>query len=158
MKETVVNPNKPITGTDTSKKVVFTMGEVMKYGFDVSQQPVRLVRVSQGTPAPNKGRLKGTWVSTQTQFEWLQRMVEYILSGYSGQIHAVYKETTSTDLSYYILLNEDTFDQQQAILSKLYGTTLEQLRKNVKSVYYNFFPKAEEAVLAGLSQAKKLSL
>lgn len=100
-------------------------------------------------------RVKGVMVSPEDQLQQLQKMIERILMTYSSQIYAVYKETTANDLSYYILLTEETPDLKQAILGKLYSTPIEQLRSTLKPVYYIFFPKHQEALL---SVAEKLTL
>lgn len=78
----------------------------------------------------------------------LQQVVEVTLAEHKELVHALYKEVSSSGVSYYILLKNDTPDFQQAILSQLYESPIEELRRHTGPVYYCFFPKEKEPLLA----------
>lgn len=142
-----------IFSSPDGSKVVFTIPGHQRAEQHFLNNPM----IVQPGPARSvrAGLVRATLITAESQLQKLQESVEKVLKAYSPQIYAVYKETTTNDLSYYILLAEDTPALKQAILGKLYAHPIEQLRQNVKPVYYIFFPKHQEELL---SDADKLVL
>lgn len=75
------------------------------------------------------------------------QLVEATLAKHKCLIYALYKEVSPSDLSYYILLETNTPDIQQTILSSLYAEPIEELRRHILPTYYNFFPRDQEPLL-----------
>lgn len=77
-------------------------------------------------------------------------LVEATLAEHRDLIYALYKEVSPGDLSYYIVRETNTPDIQQTILSALYAEPIEELRRHILPVYYNFFPRDQEPLLSEL--------
>lgn len=98
-------------------------------------------------------------IEREDPLKQFQQVVEATLAAHKRLFYALYKELSASDLSYYILLENNTFELQQTILSALYAWPIDDLRRHTTlPVYYHFFPKEQEALLKDTQAIKPLQL